>query len=670
MLKITVNSINFYFNKLLLNNITLLNFSKTLGFKIPHFCYNENLPIAGNCRACLIEVQNLEKPVASCVTELEPNLIFWTKNLFSIKARENIFEMLLINHPLDCPICDQAGECDLQDQSKIFGGASTKFLYKKRSVVDKKNSFFIKTIMTRCIHCTRCVRFNALIGNPSFGILNRGANSEIGSYSLQKIESELIGNVIDLCPVGALTARVYSFQTRPWELKIIESLDLSDGLGANIYLHYKDTELLRITPKPNKYINGNLISDNCRFSTKYFNTNRLKKIYELKDNKYVSLSWFSFLNKVSSFSPNNLLTFSNNKVAILINENLDFFTLLFLKKLSNKYCKQIKINLLNKSTINNLYLSNIFSSLKQIESSSNNCWLLSSNLKLECSILNFKLKLKYQKKIFSIFCLGRFFFTFSNTMFICLNLNNIILWGESKLKKFSFFFTSSIFPLIIIGESFLKRFLNLNFFFFFFSQKYPTTKILKINTFCNEESLSFLNLYGFWKKCTKITYFCINLDTNIYVKKYLFFKTKNDIWWFANNRPVLEFNANYLIPISTAFEFETIFINLEQKAQKSQSFLLSNLNSRPLHDILNSIFCKKSFIIRSNYFNIFKEILLNYKLFNLFKNKILRLFYYNFFFYNKISNYPFKSYLIVKNSNLTETNSFTRFQPSFNLKTE
>lgn len=123
--------------------------------------------------------------------------------------------MLLINHPLDCPICDQAGECDLQDQSKIFGGASTKFLYKKRSVVDKKNSFFIKTIMTRCIHCTRCVRFNALIGNPSFGILNRGANSEIGSYSLQKIESELIGNVIDLCPVGALTARVYSFQTRP-----------------------------------------------------------------------------------------------------------------------------------------------------------------------------------------------------------------------------------------------------------------------------------------------------------------------------------------------------------------------------------------------------------------------------------------------------------------------
>lgn len=663
MLKITVNSITFYFNKLLINNLTLLNFSKTLGFKVPHFCFHENLPIAGNCRACLVEVQNLEKPVASCVTELEPNLSFWTKNLFSVKARENIFEMLLINHPLDCPICDQAGECDLQDQSKFFGGSNTKFFYKKRSVVDKKNSFFIKTIMTRCIHCTRCVRFNSLLGNPSFGILNRGVNSEIGSYSLQKIESELIGNIIDLCPVGALTARIYSFQTRPWELKIVESLDLTDGLGANIYLHYKDTELIRITPKPNTSINGNLISDNCRFSTKYFSVNRLKKIYELKEKKYVSLSWFSFFNKISFLSSKNLLAFSKSKIAILINENLDFFTLLFLKKLSNKYCNQIKINVLSKSINTNLYISNTLSSLKQIETNSNNCWLLSSNLKLECSILNLKLKLKYQKKIFSIFCLGRFFLAFSNIMFVCLNLKNIILWLESKLKKFSFFFTFTLFPLIVIGESFLKRFVNLNNFFFL--KKYPTTKILKINTFCNEESLLFLNLYGFWKKQPKTLYFCINLESNVYLKKYLFFKTINDIWWFASDRPLLEFQAKYLIPISTAFEFETIFINLEQKVQKNQSFFLSNLNSRPLTDVLKSLFCREQFKINSNYFNMFQEILLNYKLFNLLKNKILNFLIFNFFVHTQITNYPFKTYLTNKISDLTQD---FQFNFSYNIK--
>lgn len=171
--------------------------------------------MAGNCRACLLEVQHLEKPVAACITDVEPNLKIWTENIFSRKARENVMEALLLNHPLDCPICDQAGECDLQEQSKRVGTTSSRFFFPKRSVLDKNLNFFIKTIMTRCIHCTRCVRFNDLLDNEYLGVLNRGTSTEISNYSANLQESELSGNVIDLCPVGALTGRTYAFQTRP-----------------------------------------------------------------------------------------------------------------------------------------------------------------------------------------------------------------------------------------------------------------------------------------------------------------------------------------------------------------------------------------------------------------------------------------------------------------------
>jgi NADH dehydrogenase/NADH:ubiquinone oxidoreductase subunit G len=211
MLPVIINNEKF----LLVKNMSILSACKLCGIILPRFCFHENLPVAGNCRACLVELDPLEKPVASCVTDLEANQIIFTDSLFARRARENVLEILLANHPLDCPICDQAGECDLQDQSKVFGGTFSKFFLKKRSVSDKNIGFFIKTIMTRCIHCTRCVRFDTLICNNTIGILNRGSASEIGSYFSTNESSELSGNVIDLCPVGALTSRSYAFQTRP-----------------------------------------------------------------------------------------------------------------------------------------------------------------------------------------------------------------------------------------------------------------------------------------------------------------------------------------------------------------------------------------------------------------------------------------------------------------------
>lgn len=258
---------------------SLISVFKFAGLFLPRFCFHNNLAVAGNCRACLLEVVSVEKPVAACVTDLERKFQVWSESPFALKARENVLEILLSNHPLDCPICDQAGECDLQDQAKGFGNSFSRFFLTKRGVVDKRCGPIIKTIMTRCIHCTRCVRFTDLIEGPKFGILNRGSSSEIGLYNYQKKESKLLGNVIDLCPVGALTARSYAFKGRPWELKLINSIDPSDALGSSIYVSIKGTNVLRLSPKPNKYINGNMISDRCRYSHTELQFNRLNRVY-------------------------------------------------------------------------------------------------------------------------------------------------------------------------------------------------------------------------------------------------------------------------------------------------------------------------------------------------------------------------------------------------------
>jgi len=198
----------------------------------------------------LVELDKAPKPVASCVTLVTPGMNIFVLTPFVQKARELIVEMLLINHPLDCPICDQGGECDLQDQVKIVGNDHNKFWFNRRAVEDKQCGPIIKTIMTRCIHCTRCVRFSSEIaGEENFGVLGRGKNTEIGFYSEKKFLSEISGNIIDLCPVGALTSKPYSFKVRPWELSNVETIDLTDGLGSSIIVDVKKDRIVRILPK-------------------------------------------------------------------------------------------------------------------------------------------------------------------------------------------------------------------------------------------------------------------------------------------------------------------------------------------------------------------------------------------------------------------------------------
>ena len=249
MPKITVNEKEIEFEE----GLTVLQVCELAGAEIPRFCYHEKLSIAGNCRMCLVEIENSPKPIASCAMPATDGMIIKTNTPFVEKARKGIMEFLLANHPLDCPVCDQGGECDLQDQSLYYGFDHSRFTENKRQVKEKYMGPLIKTQMTRCIHCTRCIRFaTEVAGIPELGAIGRGEDMEITTYLEKSMESELSANVIDLCPVGALTSKPYAFEARPWDLKKTESIDVMDAVGSNIRIDTYGWEVKRILPKINE----------------------------------------------------------------------------------------------------------------------------------------------------------------------------------------------------------------------------------------------------------------------------------------------------------------------------------------------------------------------------------------------------------------------------------
>jgi NADH-quinone oxidoreductase subunit G len=280
---------------------TLLQACEAAGAEIPRFCFHERLSIAGNCRMCLIEVPGgPPKPQASCamaVKDLMPNKdgspkVILTKSPMVKKAREGVMEFLLINHPLDCPICDQGGECDLQDQAMAYGVDNTRYHENKRAVEDKYIGVLVKTIMNRCIHCTRCVRFaTEVAGVPELGAIGRGEDMEITTYLESAMTSELQGNVVDLCPVGALTSKPYAFAARPWELNKTESIDVMDALGSAIRVDTRGREVMRILPRVNEDVNEEWISDKTRHVVDGLRTQRLDQPYIRQDGRLVPASW-------------------------------------------------------------------------------------------------------------------------------------------------------------------------------------------------------------------------------------------------------------------------------------------------------------------------------------------------------------------------------------------
>src|SRR3982074_288647 len=279
---------------------TLLQACEAAGAEIPRFCFHERLSIAGNCRMCLIEVQGMPKPQASCamgVKDLPPNRdgspkIISTRSPMVRKAREGVMEFLLINHPLDCPICDQGGECDLQDQAMAYGVDQSRFRENKRAVEDKYLGALVKTSMNRCIQCTRCVRFaTEVAGVPELGAIGRREALEITSYLESAMTSELQGNVVDLCPVGALTSKPYAFAARPWELNKTESIDTMDALGSAIRVDTRGREVMRILPRVNDDVNEEWISDKTRHIIDGLRTQRLDQPYIRENGRLVPASW-------------------------------------------------------------------------------------------------------------------------------------------------------------------------------------------------------------------------------------------------------------------------------------------------------------------------------------------------------------------------------------------
>ena len=290
-------------------NYSLLQACEAAGAEIPRFCYHERLSIAGNCRMCLVDWIGAPKPIASCaqaVGDMRPDRDgsppkISTTSERAIKARNGVMEFLLINHPLDCPICDQGGECDLQDQAMGYGRAGSRYVEPKRAVDDKEMGPLVKTIMTRCIQCTRCVRFVAEVaGTEEMGLASRGEDAEITTYLESALTSELSGNVIDLCPVGALTSKPYAFNARPWELRKTESIDVMDAMGSAIRVDARGAAVMRILPRVNEEINQEWISDKTRFIWDGLGRQRLDRPYMRRDGKLQPVTWDEALDLVAS----------------------------------------------------------------------------------------------------------------------------------------------------------------------------------------------------------------------------------------------------------------------------------------------------------------------------------------------------------------------------------
>ncbi|XP_062518263.1 NADH-ubiquinone oxidoreductase 75 kDa subunit, mitochondrial-like [Corticium candelabrum] len=318
---------------------TVLQACAMVGVEIPRFCYHDRLSIAGNCRMCLVEVEKSAKPVAACAMPVLKGWNIKTDSPMTKKAREGVMEFLLVNHPLDCPICDQGGECDLQDQSMTFGNDRTRFednqFSGKRAVEDKNIGPLIKTIMTRCIHCTRCIRFaNEVAGVEDLGTTGRGGDMQVGTYVEKMFQSELSGNVIDLCPVGALTSKPYAFTARPWELRRVDSIDVLDAVGSNISVNTRSGEVMRILPRMNEDINEEWISDKTRFAYDGLKRQRLTTpMMKNIEGKLVPCTWEEALLTIAD----KMDAVNGQEMAAVAGGLVDVESLVALKDLFNRY---------------------------------------------------------------------------------------------------------------------------------------------------------------------------------------------------------------------------------------------------------------------------------------------------------------------------------------------
>lgn len=389
---------------------TVLKAAALAGVEIPRFCYHERLAVAGNCRMCLVEIEKQVKPVAACAMPVMKGWRIKTNSDLTRKAREGVMEFLLVNHPLDCPICDQGGECDLQDQSMAFGNDRSRFVdinfSGKRAVEDKDIGPLVKTVMTRCIHCTRCIRFaSEIAGIDDLGTTGRGNEMQVGTYVEKLFLSEVSGNIIDLCPVGALTSKPYAFVARPWENYRTDSVDVHDAVGSNIVVSHRTNEVLRILPRVNEEINEEWLSDKSRFSYDGLKRQRLITPMMKIDGRLENIEWEDALVAVSR----SLQDLSPNKIAAIAGKMADAEVLVAVKDLVNSYGsdlltteQQFPLSGAGVDLRSNYLLNNKIANIEEADA----VLLIGTNPRYEAPIINIRLRKGYLHNEQSIGLIG------------------------------------------------------------------------------------------------------------------------------------------------------------------------------------------------------------------------------------------------------------------------
>ena len=435
------------------DGLTVLQACEKAGVEIPRFCYHERLSIAGNCRMCLVEIEKSPKPIASCAMPAIDGMNIKTNTPLVEKARKGVMEFLLANHPLDCPVCDQGGECDLQDQSMFYGVDKSRFKENKRQVPEKNLGPLIKTIMTRCIHCTRCIRFaTEVAGVEELGAIGRGEDMQITTYLEKSMESEMSGNVVDLCPVGALTSKPYVFEARPWDLKKTETIDVMDAVGSNIRVDTYEWEVKRVLPRINEDINEEWISDKTRHACDGLLNQRLDTPYIKKDGTLIKSSWKEAFELIK----NKILQTSSDKISGFVGDMINMEASYIFKELLSKVFKtewyesrsdHYYLNTYNREN----YLFN--SKIKGIEES-DLIILIGTNPRFEATILNARIRKAYVKnktEIFSLNNVGDLTYPYKLINGDTETIKNISEDNHElseKIKKASK-------PLIIFGQSYL-----------------------------------------------------------------------------------------------------------------------------------------------------------------------------------------------------------------------
>lgn len=588
--------INIYINGIkikIIKNSTVLQACNKIKIEIPKFCFQETLQIAGNCRMCLIEIENSLKPVASCAMPVYENMKIFTNSPLVKKARESVLEFLLINHPLDCPICDQGSECDLQDQTMIFGSDKSRFFFNKRVVEDKYCGPFIKTIMTRCIHCTRCTRFvNEICKIDNLGITGRGNKTEINFYKKNLFQSEFSGNLIDLCPVGALTSKPFTFKTRSWELKKKEGIDILDSICSNIQIDVFNNEIIRILPKTNFNINNEWISNKTRF---FFDSLKYQRILypllKINKKKFESISWLKAFNIIN----NHINSLDGSKIQTIIGNLIDLESMFLLKKFFNKIgINNIKFeNYLNNNLKINSDITSNFLLNNNLLNTSELCIIIDEDIRKEIPIFNIHLINRLKKGNFEIAFIGhKTNLTYSyKHLGTTLSILIDILIGKhffcKKIKK-------SKNPFFLFGENIL--YLKNSYLLLSKLKNISFIKNKNVNFLTNKNSfINFLELNFDKNKLNNYSNFFYLYNTNL--KNVKFFKKNSFFIYQGHHFNQDAQNSNLILPGLTFLEKEGTYINLTGIIQKNNQIL--NIKTQQKKDVIIFKYLYK-FLIKKN----------------------------------------------------------------------